>query len=119
MGGLADVERDVCAAGDLEVSVRMVNGTEPEAVTYLAGSAGSTFSWTRSSTSGFTLVTPQAIRALCPAMTPGVPGKVTPMTSYGQAAETCRQWRPLMYQMDGMLNPRCGSLARMGLPLAV
>mgnify|MGYP002261449066 CR=1 FL=1 len=45
-------------------------------------------------------------------ITPGVPGKVTPATSYGQAVLTGRQWRPLTYHTDGMLNPRCGSLAR-------
>ena len=46
------------------VSVRTVNGSEPSSVRYFAGSAGSTFSSTRSWTSGLTLVTPQAMRPL-------------------------------------------------------
>src|SRR5450759_560222 len=73
----------------------------------------------RSSTSGPTFVTTQAIRALWPRITAGTPGKLTPSTSYGQAAETPRQRRPFMYQMPGIWIPRCGSLARSAWPVAL
>src|SRR5450759_781110 len=73
----------------------------------------------RSSTSGPTFVTPQAIRALWPRITAGTPGKLTPSTSYGQADETPRQRRPFMYQMLGIWIPRCGSLARSAWPVAL
>src|SRR5450759_1159432 len=73
----------------------------------------------RSSTSGPTFVAPQAIRSLWPRITAGTPGKLTPSTSYGQAAEMTRQRRPFMYQMLGIWIPRCGSLARSAWPVAL
>jgi hypothetical protein len=65
------------------------------------------------STSAATLVAPQAIDRLRPSAIAGVPGNVPPMTSKSPA-ETCAR-----YHVDGSRVPRCGSLARSGLPLAV
>src|ERR1700690_3497864 len=73
----------------------------------------------RSSTSGPRLVAPQAIRSLWPRITSGSPGKLTPVTSNGQAALTTWQWRPFMIQTEGMLIPRWGSLASRALPSAL
>src|ERR1019366_10241927 len=73
----------------------------------------------RSSTSGPRLVAPQAIRALWPRITSGSPGKLTPVTSNGQAALTTAQCRPFMIQTDGMLMPRCGSWASRAWPVAL
>ena len=69
--------------------------------------------------SGPTFVAPHAIRALWPRTTAGAPGKDTPTTSHGQLSSTVWQCRPFMIQTDGIPNPRCGSLARIGLPLIV
>ena len=74
----------------------------------------STFSRYRSVTSGLRLVKPQAMRALCPMTTPGIPENVNPSTSYPQS-----QCRPIWYQIPGIDGDRCGSLARIGLPVAV
>ena len=65
------------------------------------------------------MVRPQAIDWLWPMTTPGIPAKVKPETSNGQAAETVRQCRPVWYQIPGMAVPRCGSLASSGLPVVV
>src|SRR5664279_876037 len=73
----------------------------------------------KSSTSGPRLVAPQAIRALWPRITRGSPGKLTPVTSNGQAALTTAQCRPFMIQTEGMLIPRCGSLASRAWPEAL
>ena len=35
----------------------------------------------------------------------------------GAGGPTVRQWSPFMIQIDGIPKPRCGSLARIGLPL--
>src|SRR6266480_3650317 len=86
---------------------------------YRVGSLWSTVSRKRSSVSGLTFVAPHAIRALWPSTTPGAPGKETPATSKGQASDTWLQCSPFMIQTDGIAKPRCGSLARIGLPLCV
>src|SRR5690242_10836206 len=62
---------------------------------------------------------PQAIRWVCPMITPGTPENVKPATSNGQAADSVRQCRPIWYQMPGMPGARCGSLASSGLPVVV
>jgi hypothetical protein len=85
----------------------------------LAGFAGSAVSTKRSWTSGPVFVTPHAIRALWPRITPGALANETPATSYGQAAETTRQWSAFMYQMLGICTPRWGSLARSAFPVAL
>ena len=76
-------------------------------------SFGSTSSTKRSCTSGSSDVRPQAIRSLCPMTTPGTPGSVAPVARRPGASIDAR------YQTDGVRRPRCGSLARIGLPLAV
>src|SRR3954462_3982464 len=59
------------------------------------------------------------MRSLCPITTPGSPEKLNPATLKGHSGVTVLQWSPTWYQTDGMAAPRCGSLARSGLPLAV
>src|SRR2546423_3699139 len=54
------------------------------------------------------------MRALCPMTTPGSPENVNPSTFHPHV-----QCRPIWYQMPGMDGDRCGSLARIGLPVAV
>src|SRR5512147_290789 len=66
-----------------------------------------------SSTSMSELVNPQAIRWLWPRTTAGNPGDVAPACSPFAVTTRAR------YQGTGSVKPRCGSLARMGLPLAV
>src|SRR5215468_1124099 len=46
--------------------------------------------------------------------TPGTPEKVKPSTLYSQV-----QCRPSWYQIPGIEGDRCGSLARIGLPVLV
>src|SRR5690242_13150406 len=46
--------------------------------------------------------------------TPGTPEKVKPSTLYSQV-----QCRPSWYQMPGIEGDRCGSFARIGLPVVV
>ena len=65
------------------------------------------------------MVSPQAIRLLWPITTPGIPAKPKPATSNGQAADGLVQCRPTWVQTPGIETLRCGSLARMGRPLAV
>src|SRR6266571_2008948 len=67
----------------------------------------------RSSTSEMAFVTPQAMYWLCPMTIPGVPGKLTPITSISPAT----RWHS--YQIDGAAWPRCGSLQRIGIPVVV
>lgn len=54
-----------------------------------------------------------------PITTPGIPENVKPVTSYGQAALSVRQCRPIWYQSEGNCGARCGSLASSGLPVVV
>ena len=68
-------------------------------------------------TSGPRLVNPHAICWLWPMTTPGIPENVKPLTSNGHAAPSRVQCRPIWYQMPGTETPRCGSLARIGLPV--
>src|SRR5712692_9013419 len=56
---------------------------------------------------------PHAMKRLRPRTTAGVPGSVPPITSKSPADMWAR------YQVDGSRVPRCGSLARSGLPEAV
>ena len=70
-------------------------------------------------TSGPRLVKPQAMSALWPMMTPGTPENVKPDVSSVQSAVRARQCRPICIQMPGWLMPRWGSLARIGLPVAL
>src|SRR3954468_10945778 len=63
--------------------------------------------------SGPVLVADQALRSLRPSKTPGTPGTVAPI-AFSPGACRCAK-----YQMPGALRPRCGSLARSGLPLFV
>ncbi len=51
--------------------------------------------------------------------TPGIPEKVKPETSKGHSSFTVRQWRPIWCQIPGALGARCGSFARIGLPVAL
>src|SRR6186997_2759159 len=73
----------------------------------------STRSTNRSSTSAPVAVIPHAMRWLWPSATNGTPGIVTPITSSPPAT------RCISYQVDGNSICRCGSLARIGLPLFV
>src|SRR5262245_40954997 len=47
-------------------------------------------------------------------ITPGTPENVNPSTLYSHV-----QCKPIWYQMPGIVGLRCGSLARIGAPLAV
>jgi hypothetical protein len=92
---------------------------------YWSGFAGLMRSMYRSCTSGPTFVTPHAIRSLWPTMTHGVPGNEKPRTWNGEPAflpgwaSVAVHARSISYQIEGIWMPRCGSLARIGLPLAV
>ena len=68
-------------------------------------------------TSGPRFEKPHAICWLWPMTTPGMPEKVTPLTSKGQSSVSRVQCRPIWYQMPGTETLRCGSLARIGLPV--
>src|ERR1019366_9182943 len=59
-------------------------------------------------------VKPHATRLLCPMITKGIPGMVTPVDSKSSPART---WAA--YQIGGMPGTRCGSLQRIGRPDAV
>src|SRR5512140_3546250 len=50
---------------------------------------------------------------------PGTPAKENPLTLNGQAAFSGWQCRPTWNQIDGIWLDKCGSLARIGLPVAV
>src|ERR1700738_5304729 len=52
-------------------------------------------------------------------MTPGMPGKESPATSYWHCGPVVTQCSPTWYQTDGSEGARCGSLASRGLPVAV
>ena len=67
----------------------------------------------QSFTSCPTLVTPQATSSLNPIIIPGIPAKDTPiLLTLGVCI-----WS--IYQMEGKVKDRCGSLQRMGFPLFV
>ncbi len=70
-------------------------------------------------TSAPRLVKPQEMSWLWPIITPGMPEKVKPATSNGQASLTFLQCRPIWYQIEGNCGARCGSLASSGLPVVV
>ncbi len=65
------------------------------------------------------MVRPQLILLFLPMITPGMPAKLKPLTSNGQASETTRQCSPTWVNTDGIEVARCGSLPRIGLPVAV
>ena len=67
----------------------------------------------KSSTSAVVVVKPQAICSLWPMTTSGVPATVPP------AMSCCGVFSRARYQKPGAPKPRCGSLARSGLPLAL
>ena len=50
-------------------------------------------------------------------ITPGIPAKENPDTSKGHSAVLGTQWSDNWYQIDGILIPRCGSLARIADPV--
>src|SRR5688572_14646535 len=78
------------------------------------GEAGSDTrrSWYTSVTSVNEVVRLHTMRSLLPSSTYGSPGSVAPITSNPGAV----RW--LSYEVDGVVRPRCGSLARIGLPVA-
>ena len=69
----------------------------------------------KSCTSGPVLVKPQATWAVRPSTMKGKPGKLAPITSMPEALDCSRA----KYQIAGAPKPRCGSLAKRGLPLLV
>ena len=66
----------------LQITTRVL-GQQYNALTTLfyTSTCGLIFSMYRSCTSGARLVTPQAMRSLCPTITPGTPAKEYPVTS--------------------------------------
>src|SRR5688500_17187969 len=99
----------------LIVSCRVSSGTCLPLYSYRSPSTRSRY---RTVTSAYIVLTPHAMRRLCPTTTPGIPENEKPDTSYGHDSVTRRQCRPTWYQMPGIDGARCGSLARMGSPVA-
>ena len=95
------------------VSSRVSNGFGPSGVRYCAGLDGSIVSTNRSCVSVLAVVTPQAIWSFWPSSTIGAPGTVAPLTQPSGVTIRAR------YQRIGAPRPRCGSLARIGLPVTV
>src|SRR5271157_52832 len=93
------------------ISLRRSGATQPRGVRYSPLSLN--FSMYTSSTFGPKLVNPQAMERLCPTMTNGTPGSVTPATSKSPAV----RWAS--YQTLGICKSRCISLESSGLPDAV
>ena len=94
-------------------SSRTKNAAMPSGVRYWPGLAGSSSSMKRSWTSGPVLVKLQAILSVLPSTTAGIPGRVAPMTLIPGASMRAK------YHSAGADKPKCGSLARSGLPLVV
>ena len=67
----------------------------------------------RSCTSGPVFVKLQAMLSVLPSTTAGMPGRVAPITLIPGASRRAK------YHSAGADKPKCGSLARSGLPLAV
>src|SRR5271167_2452590 len=95
------------------ISSLVSNGFDPSGDKYLLGSFGSIVSMNRFCVSVSAVVKPQAIRSFCPSSTIGAPGMVTPLNDPPGVTMRAR------YQRIGALRSRCGSLARIGLPVVV
>jgi hypothetical protein len=76
-------------------------------------------SWKMSLTSIGFVVAPQVTRSFWPRITPGVPGKDTPLTFMGPSSGSSSTTRWYSQKVEGTLSERCGSLAMIGLPLGV
>ena len=88
-------------------------GSNPRSVLNRSPAGESNSSITRSWQSAKELVNPQATRLLWPMITNGMPGMVTPVDSKSSPA-----WTWAAYQIDGIPGTRCGSLQRIGRPVA-
>ena len=114
VAGRANGELDVGRAFDVD---RLFAGLERPAVRRASGistgSSGSTVSMNRSCTSVSAVVRPQAIESFWPRTKTGAPGIVAPLTDPSGVTMRAR------YQRIGALRSRCGSLARIGLPVSV
>src|SRR5271154_5084049 len=95
------------------ISSLVSNGFDPLGDRYLLGSVGSIVSMNRFCVSVSADVKPQAMRSFCPSSTIGAPGMVPPFNDPLGVTMRAR------YQRIGAPRSRCGSLARIGLPVVV